>query len=239
MAPVPSQSDIFAALRSFLLSVLPAGVLVVQGQDNRVAEPKDADFVIMTPIRRERLETNVDTSVDVQFVGSISGTTLSVTSAAFGTLAVGDTVFGVGVAAGTTITALGSGTGGIGTYQVSPSQTVGSETLAAGSVDYLQPTKVTIQLDVHGPASSDNAQIISTMMRDDYAVRQFASSGFDVIPLLADDPRQIPFLNGEQQYETRWVVEALLQANQIVTAPQQFASAAAVGTIDVDASYPP
>lgn len=63
----------------------------------------------------------------VKFTGSISGTTLTVTVAPpANNLAVGRPVTGKGVTAGTYITALGTGTGGTGTYTVSASQTVAS-----------------------------------------------------------------------------------------------------------------
>jgi hypothetical protein len=61
--------------------------------------------------------------------GSISTTTLTVTAVSSGTLAVGMTIQGAGVTANTIITALGTGTGGAGTYTVNYSQTVGSSTL--------------------------------------------------------------------------------------------------------------
>lgn len=50
--------------------------------------------------------------------GSISGTTLTITSVAFGLLEVGDTITGIGVLPSTTITAAITGIGGIGTYTV-------------------------------------------------------------------------------------------------------------------------
>jgi uncharacterized phage protein gp47/JayE len=69
--------------------------------------------------------------------GSISGTTLTITAVSSGSISVtnglllaGQLVTGSGVAPGTVITALGSGTGGTGTYQINISQTVGSESLA-------------------------------------------------------------------------------------------------------------
>jgi hypothetical protein len=62
---------------------------------------------------------------------SISTTTLTVTAVASGTLYVGQTIQGSGVTANTVITALGTGTGGVGTYTVSASQTVASETMYA------------------------------------------------------------------------------------------------------------
>lgn len=69
------------------------------------------------------------TAVGARVTGSISGTTLTVSAVASGTLYVGQTIQGTGVTALTIITALGTGTGGAGTYTVSASQTVSSTTL--------------------------------------------------------------------------------------------------------------
>ncbi|HUZ11745.1 MAG TPA: autotransporter outer membrane beta-barrel domain-containing protein [Caulobacteraceae bacterium] len=69
-----------------------------------------------------------------QFTGAIAGTTLSVTAApgkGQAAIAVGQTLYGPGVAAGTTILAEVTGTGGVGTYTVSTSQTVKSEAVSA------------------------------------------------------------------------------------------------------------
>ncbi len=70
-----------------------------------------------------------------QTVGSTSitasGGGLTVSAVVSGTLAVGQTLTGSGVTTGTTITALGTGTGGTGTYAVNDSQTVGSESITA------------------------------------------------------------------------------------------------------------
>jgi microcystin-dependent protein len=63
--------------------------------------------------------------------GSISTTTLTVTAVTRGTLAIGDTISGTGITAGTTITGFISGSGGAGTYTVSASQTVASTTVTA------------------------------------------------------------------------------------------------------------
>jgi len=63
------------------------------------------------------------------FTGSISGTTLTVTSVLSGTIAVGQAIFGQGMDQNTVITALGTGSGGVGTYTVSDSQTVASTTI--------------------------------------------------------------------------------------------------------------
>ena len=62
-------------------------------------------------------------------IGSITGTTLALSSVASGAAYVGATITGAGVTAGTRITAFVTGTGGAGTYTVSASQTVASTTI--------------------------------------------------------------------------------------------------------------
>jgi hypothetical protein len=58
------------------------------------------------------------------FTGSISGTTLTVTSVTSGTVAVGQTLSALTIGPGTIITNLGTGTGGVGTYAVNQQQVV-------------------------------------------------------------------------------------------------------------------
>ena len=66
---------------------------------------------------------------------TISGTygLLTVGGTVTGTFAVGDTVTGSGIAAGTQITALGTGTGGAGTYIVNLTQTISSQAINASA----------------------------------------------------------------------------------------------------------
>ncbi len=239
-----TQSTAQAVLRSFLQAILPIGTDVIQGQDNRVPEPANVNFVVMTAIRRDRIETNIDTYADTLFNGSINGSVLTVTGTSFGALFPGNQVFGVGVAPLTQVNSQLTGTaGGIGTYQVSASQQVSSEPLAAGTATLLQPTELTYQLDVHSKdvgTAADLAQTITTAFRDSYAFDFFAALNPNVIPLHADEGRQIPFVNAEEAYETRWIIEAHLQVNAALTfLPQQFAGALSVGLVDVNAAYPP
>jgi hypothetical protein len=63
------------------------------------------------------------------FTGSISGTTLTVSAITAGALYVGTIIYGAGVTTGQRITAFLTGTGGIGTYTVSSSQTLASTTM--------------------------------------------------------------------------------------------------------------
>jgi hypothetical protein len=70
-------------------------------------------------------------SANAVFTGSISGTTLTVSAVTSGTVLVGQQITGSGISSGTIITALGTGTGGAGTYTVNNSQTVSSTTITA------------------------------------------------------------------------------------------------------------
>jgi len=72
------------------------------------------------------------------FTASISGTTMTVSAVATGTVLVGATITGTGVTTGTRIVSAGTGTGGTGTYTVSDSQTVSSTTITGSS-----PVRVT------------------------------------------------------------------------------------------------
>ena len=235
----PTQTNETTVLRTFLESIMPAGVDCILAQANLVPEPSTPNFVMITPLRRVRLSTNVDTFVDCKLTGSISGSTMTITKVFYGALQVGSVIFGVGVATPTQVTAFGSGSGGLGTYTVSPSQSVGSETLAAGVMNAMQPTELTVQLDVHGPASGDNAQTISTLFRDDYAYQAFNALNPNMAPFYADDPRQVPFINDQAQFEDRWIIEACMQVNAtVLDLPQEFFESVVVAFCPVDIFEP-
>ena len=246
--PTPNQSTVQAALVNFLTAVLPSigsdgkPVSIVAAQQNRVPEPAGTDFVIITPIRFERLETNVDTTADVRFTGSIAGGILTVSNVSIGLITVGAQVFGSGVAANTFVTAVGSAGG---TYNIAPGQNVPAQLMAAGQLLIQQATKVTVQLDFHSQnatTAGDMAQTVSTLFRDEYATTQFANQpppNNSVVPLYHEDPAQRPFMNESQQFEWRWTMDVYVQINQVVTVPQQFADAITVVLKDVDQVFPP
>lgn len=102
-----------------------------------------------------------------------------------------------------------------------------------------QATQLAIQVDTFGPASADNAQLLSTLLRSDWACDQFSAYAFAVSPLYTSEPRQMKFNNESMQVEQRWTTDVYLQADIAVTVPQQFADELSVGLIEVDAAYPP
>jgi len=246
---VPNEEQIFTVLTSFLKSVLP-GIKTLRGQSNRVPEPPDTNFIVMWPLNRERLDTNVDTYADCVFTASIANSVMNVTAVNLlfpGTIKVGASVWGAGLTPnGVTVASLGTGTGGIGTYNLagSPPDT-SSEVMAAGSEQLQQNMDFQIQLDVHGPLSGDNSFTIATIFRDDRGVQLFdaacAAINIPVLlaPLYVEDPRQLPFINDQQQYETRYVVVFHIQVNQSLQLPQQFMAEVEVTLYEIDGSYPP
>jgi len=70
-------------------------------------------------------------SAGAVITASMSGTTMTVTAVASGTLFVGQTIQGAGITVQTIITALGTGSGGVGTYTINNSQTITSITMYA------------------------------------------------------------------------------------------------------------
>lgn len=94
---------------------------------------------------------------------------------------------------------------------------------------------VRIQLDCYGADSADWAVMLAATMRTDYACTALAP----VAPLYCDNPIQAALVNGEEQFEERWIVGANLQYNPVITTPMQFAAEAVVSTINVDERYPP
>lgn len=318
----PSQDDVLTVLRSFLLNVLP-GINAYVAVENRVPEPVEPDFALMTPNGFRRLSTNIDTFQDVKYTGAIAPNSVSITgsisaapltpgaipsgiltvtavgspivvgadlsgqgvatgtyitgqlsgtpggvgtysvnisqnflsgsiTASWGTMTVssvaigngliaaGLQVFGVSVAVPTVIRAAAVG-GGVGSYVVSPTQTIASRTLSSGYKQMTQKAQVTVQVDFHSQTGNgaDMAQTFTTAFRDEYAVIFFSSLNANIAPFYADDPRFAPFQNENQQYEYRWIAEAQIQIDQTVIVPAQFADSLAVILKNVDSTYPP
>lgn len=235
-----TEDQLFEDLRAFLLGILPGEIEVFQGQDNRVPEPKADDFVVMTPTWRGPLATIINRTSDCTFTGEITDLVLTVTGIA-GKITLGMLAFGPNLPLlGAQIVEQVSGDPlGNGVYAMAPgTPDAAAGKCAAGVFQATQETRVTVQLDVHGPNSADNRQIITTLFWNEWACEFFAALSHGVQPLYADDKGQQPFVNENQQVENRWVIMAELQINPVVTVPQQFAEVLTVGLIEVDATFP-
>lgn len=113
-----------------------------------------------------------------------------------------------------------------------------TDSYTATTKTVMRPTQYTIQIDCYGQLASDRAQTIASLLRDSYAVDQFAAQGFDIAPLYAGDAQQMPLIDGEEQYEERWTFDAVLQFNPVITLPEDTADTLSAGTINVDSTYP-
>jgi hypothetical protein len=96
------------------------------------------------------------------FTGATSGISTTLTaSSVTGTIAVGQVISGTNIVAGTTITAFGTGTGGAGTYTISPASTgTVSGTITVVGLDFLNiPSWVKrITVNFNGISTSGSSQ---------------------------------------------------------------------------------
>jgi hypothetical protein len=96
-----------------------------------------------SPLRQHPQSVN-----NTMFNGTISGTTLTVTEMISGVVTLGDVISGSGVTANTIIVALGTGTGGLGTYTLDTSQTV-INTTTISTNGYLYNQEIGVDDDVY------------------------------------------------------------------------------------------
>jgi hypothetical protein len=101
-----------------------------------------------------------------------------------------------------------------------------------GQETYQQDLDFTIQLDLYGPASGDWAAVVIALWRSEMTVNFLAAYG--LTPLWADDPIEMSLVDGEEQFEERWIVMLHLNYQPSVTAAQDSMSAAKVAIINVE-----
>lgn len=103
---------------------------------------------------------NMPTGAPFDITASLSGVTLTVTASA-GVLSVGSPITGVAVKSGTYITALGTGTGGAGTYTINNSDTFASTTFKAQAVSV-----VTGATGAPGATAQDNLRALYVALKN-------------------------------------------------------------------------
>jgi hypothetical protein len=143
------------------------------------------------------------------FTGAISGTVLTVSALASGNINVGDILSGAGIPANTTIASKGTGTGGIGTYNLSTSLSISSEPLTTATMTMVhteeQQYETTFQLSAlatQNPATptqytaSDICNLCAAILQSSVAIQTFEANGVgiervtDVRNPYFDDDRQ-------------------------------------------------
>lgn len=106
---------------------------------------------------------------------------------------------------------------------------------APTTLEHHNSIQVGIQVDFYGPSSMDWANMFSTLFRNTVGCDALAPT---CQPLYADDAVQAPLIDGEEQYEQRWLVNAQLEYDPTVSTAQDFADTLEVGLINVDVAYP-
>lgn len=104
------------------------------------------------------------------------------------------------------------------------------------TIEIEQALRLAVTLNCYGADSSDWAVMFATVLRDEYAVAPLKPI---LSPLYTDEPMFAPLVDGEEEYEARWIVPAFLQYNPVVSVPQQFADTLNADLINVDVRYPP
>lgn len=89
-----------------------------------------------------------------------------------------------------------------------------------GVVNVSRGTMYSYQVDCYGQASANYADIVTIAWRSLWACD--ALTGTPITPLYADEPVQLNLVNGEGQFEQRFMSKLYLQTNTAVALPQFF-----------------
>lgn len=114
-----------------------------------------------------------------------------------------------------------------------------TDTFTVHTTDLKRSTQWSAQIDCYGASANDDAAAISIALRSIYGCDFFKATGLDIQPLYAGEPRQLPLITGEDQYQERWGFDAVLQYNPVISVTQDFADQLVIGLINVDATFPP
>lgn len=119
-----------------------------------------------------------------------------------------------------------------------PSINISDPLVQPQSESITMPTEFAIQLDAFGPTAGDIMQMLYQTIQSPNAFDFFNTYSIQgVAPIYADAPNQAPFVDGEAEYEVRWIMRLRLQYNPTLTTAVQTASQAVVGIINVEATY--
>lgn len=109
---------------------------------------------------------------------------------------------------------------------------IGTATVATQTI--VKPTKFAIQLDcVDKDGDATNwVDTLSAIWFSELGAQFFAPYG--IAPLYNEDPKFAPWVNSENQWENRWIVNTYLQFNPALVIPTYTYPGAIVGVVDVE-----
>jgi len=113
-----------------------------------------------------------------------------------------------------------------------------SEDDTAGEEDHEASIDLVLQIDFFGPQADDWAVVFAQTFASVWSCDFLKDYGIQ--PLYCDEPRQVPMVTGEAQYEHRWLTMAHVQYKPVVSLPQEHFDAvdeSGLSIISVDATY--
>lgn len=107
--------------------------------------------------------------------------------------------------------------------------------ISVGTRSIKSQSQLMIQVDCYGESSANWSTAIGRLFRDPYGCKMLAPV---CQPLYATAARMMPLVNGSLQYERRYMFEAVLQYNPVITVSQEFADSLNLTLLNVDKVYP-
>ena len=105
-------------------------------------------------------------------------------------------------------------------------------TSTASMVTFVSSIDFVIQVDLFGPQSGGQTMALNALFRSGEAIRFLGQYG--VAPLYADRATEAHFVNGEDQYEERWLTRLHLQYKPVVSASMDFFSHVTIDLVKAD-----
>ena len=91
---------------------------------------------------------------------------------------------------------------------------------ASGRETITQPMRRRVQIDVYGEGAADWAKTLTTLLRDGLGCRFLAAYG--LAPLYVDDAQDMTQVEGNEQYNPRWMLGVMIQADESVSVDVDF-----------------
>ncbi|GAN69292.1 hypothetical protein AA0473_1706 [Acetobacter orleanensis NRIC 0473] len=235
----PVTAAITTALRAFLLAVLPPDTPVLLARQNRMAAP-NGPFVLMTVLLHQRIATSATrytatSRIILQQQESTVQVSLFGQGAADNAQAL-STLFQNGWAA-EFFTALSENPSFLGSVTPGPASSFSCQPppaclpVARSAASSAVPPACVMPAST--PFAGTSAAQFSVPSSGQSAGQSASGPPPRIAPLYAGPARQIPFVNGERQYEEQWQIDLHLQASFVLTLPQPMASAARLVLADV------
>lgn len=248
----PVTAATTTALRAFLLAVLPPETPVLLARQNRMAAP-NGPFALMTMLLHQRIATSAtrytatsriilhqqDVTVQVSLFGPGAADNTQVLGALFqnGWAAEFFTAFARNPPSPGSVI---PGPACVSPFPPPPPACCpATQSVAPSATPSAVPPAFVMQASAP-PIGASSSQSSCQSSYQSAGCSSAPSAGQSVsgsppriAPLYAGPARQIPFVNGERQYEEQWQIDLHLQASFVLTLPQPMASAARLVLADV------